>query len=76
MAIPEGRDPAIPVVSGQRVREAGGRITVPIQGHKGCDQPVVEVIRQGEVVHAIDITCPCGRRLRVLCDYRGVQSTE
>ena len=32
-------------------------------------QPAVEVIRNGGVVQAIDIDCPCGRHLRLHCLY-------
>jgi hypothetical protein len=75
VASAEGRDPVIGVVSSQRVREAGGRAVVPVPGHEQCDEPVIELIRQGDVIQAIDITCPCGRRLRVLCDYQGTSES-
>ena len=29
----------------------------------------VELIREGDIVRAIDITCSCGERIRLRCDY-------
>lgn len=74
MSSPEGRDSVASLVSVQRVRDAGGRVVVPVPGHEQCEQPTIELIREGSIVRAIDITCPCGRRLRVLCEYQGTES--
>lgn len=71
----EGRDPQTALIAAQRVREANGRITVAIPGHSACEEPTVELVREGNIVRAIDITCPCGRRLRILCDYEGSGET-
>ena len=32
-------------------------------------QPTVEVVRNGGVVQAIDIVCPCGQHTRLHCLY-------
>lgn len=38
---------------------------------EGGDQPQaqIEVIREGNLVRAVDITCACGERIRVRFDY-------
>lgn len=32
-------------------------------------EPTVEVIRDGTLVRAVEIVCPCGERIRVRFDY-------
>jgi hypothetical protein len=44
-------------------------VTVAVPGHEPRDQPLIELVREGDVVRAIDVTCPCGCRIRVLCEY-------
>jgi hypothetical protein len=57
------------VVPGRCVRVSAqtARVAVPGQAH-ACD-PVVELVRDGDIVQAIDITCPCGRHIRLRCLY-------
>jgi hypothetical protein len=43
------------------------RVVIPHQGHLA--EPVIELVREGDVVRAIDITCCCGQRYRLLCEY-------
>lgn len=31
--------------------------------------PKVEVIRDGDAIRAIEVTCSCGERIRIECDY-------
>lgn len=58
------------VVPAGRVRDSGVRVKLSIPGHEAAAaEPVLEVIREGGVVRAIDILCSCGRRIRVVCDY-------
>ena len=56
-----------PVVKGQMVRLASetARIAVPSAGLPA--EPKIDVIRQGDIVQAIDITCSCGRCIRLRC---------
>lgn len=35
----------------------------------GGAQPTVELIREGDVVKAIDVTCSCGEKIRIWCSY-------
>jgi hypothetical protein len=69
MNAPDGFLTVTRVVSAPCVRDSDARVTVPVPGHACGPEPTVELIREGDAVRAIDITCPCGRRLRVLCEY-------
>lgn len=31
--------------------------------------PTIELIRDGDLVKAIDVTCSCGEKLRIWCSY-------
>ncbi len=68
---PEAPATAVCVVPAPHVRESASRVTVPIPGRHCEEEPRIELIREGEVVRAIEIACPCGRRVRVLCEYPG-----
>jgi hypothetical protein len=72
MSAPDGFLTVTRVVSAPCVRESDARVTVPVPGHECRQEPRVELIREGDVIRAIDISCPCGRRLRVLCEYSGL----
>ncbi len=59
-------------------RETGGphhhaRAVIPARQVRATEaaagEPRVEVVREGGVVRAIDVTCPCGERLRIVCEY-------
>lgn len=32
-------------------------------------QPKVELVRDGDIVKAIDVTCSCGEQIRIWCSY-------
>jgi hypothetical protein len=57
------------VVPARRVR--AGEVVAPVgpprAGRTG--EPHVELVREGDVVRAIDVTCTCGQRLRLRCLY-------
>ncbi len=57
------------VVPGRCVRLSGERVRVDIPGQKPSGGPTVEVVRQGDVIQVIDITCSCGQHIRLRCDY-------
>jgi hypothetical protein len=59
-----------PVVPGQMVRRTPEPARVVIPGHGTHAEPQVEIIRQGDVIQAIDVICPCGRRTRLRCLYQ------
>lgn len=57
------------IVPGSRVRRSDE--VAPIGGphsHEGSE-PVVELVKDGDVVQAIDVTCRCGHKMRVWCSY-------
>lgn len=63
------------VVSGRcvRVGPETARVTIGRQQTPQTAQPPVpaqvEVIRDGDVIQAIDVICSCGQRIRVRCTY-------
>ncbi len=70
-----GADPDSPkVVPARKVLVEGGRAAVTIASpHARACAPLVEVIRDGDVIQAIDVTCACGEKIRVRCDYAGTE---
>ncbi|HZU35173.1 MAG TPA: hypothetical protein VFA18_04670 [Gemmataceae bacterium] len=57
------------VVPGRCVRFTGEAARVPIPGHNGHHEPQIALVRQGDTIQAIDITCSCGQRIRLNCVY-------
>jgi len=58
------------VVPGHRVHLTGEMARVgPPPSQLPGSEPRVEVIREGDEVRAIDVTCPCGQRVRLQCVY-------
>lgn len=59
-----------PVVRAARVRVAGEAVRVgapaPAAGPGG---PTVRVVREGDAVQALEVTCSCGERIRIRCEY-------
>ena len=43
------------------------RVPVPIPSNG--DTPDVEVMKDGEVVTSIRMSCPCGRTVDIVCEY-------
>jgi hypothetical protein len=39
----------------------------PGEGHSG--EPRIELVREGEVIQAIEVICTCGQRIRLRCSY-------
>jgi hypothetical protein len=50
-----------------RLAEDAARVSVP--GQPGKAEPQVHLIRDGNVVKAIEVVCACGQRLRLNCLY-------
>ena len=57
------------VVPGHRVRVTGEIARVGAHGQHPAHEPRIEIIREGDEVRAIDVTCPCGQRVRLQCVY-------
>ena len=58
------------VVPSQLVRLAAETAHIPIPGTTPPAEPRVELIRAGDVIQAIDVTCACGRKIRLRCTYQ------
>lgn len=67
-AEPNAPDPTA-VVHSDCVKLSGEsvRIGAPLPPPKG--PPTVELIREGGLIRAIDVTCGCGEKIRILCEY-------
>jgi hypothetical protein len=60
--------PATAVVPGSRVHSVNEAIRIgPTK--PGAKAPRVELIRENDIVRALEITCSCGERIVVRCDY-------
>jgi hypothetical protein len=49
-----------------RLSDETAHVAVP---RRGVAEPKVELIRSGDKILAIDVTCSCGQRIRLRCDY-------
>jgi hypothetical protein len=62
------------VVPGRKVllEEGGGAVMIvpprPQPVAPAC-APQIELVRDGEVIQAIDVTCTCGQKIRLRCVY-------
>ncbi len=56
------------VVPGRHVRLSGetARVVIP---RPAAGEPHIELIREGNVIRAIEVTCTCGQRIRLRCVY-------
>ncbi len=57
------------VVPGNHVTRAVGAIKGNAFGAHEQAAPKIELIRDGDVVQAIDVTCSCGETIRLWCSY-------
>jgi hypothetical protein len=70
------------VVRGASVRVSGDPARVGVPGHPhppGASEggePRIEIIRNGDVIEAIDIVCGCGQHIRLHCLYAGATVNE
>jgi len=60
-----------PLVPGACVRVSAEHAPVGPPRYAHAAEPRVELLREGDVVRAIDVTCGCGRRIRLRCVYPG-----
>lgn len=58
------------VVRGTRVRVSSDSARVGVPGQEPAAEPRIEIIRNGDVIQAIDIHCGCGQHLRLHCLYQ------
>ncbi|MDB5312207.1 MAG: hypothetical protein JWO38_6409 [Gemmataceae bacterium] len=67
---PEAAGADGPVVTADRVTVSAE--TVRIGAPRSADapgEPKVQLIREDGVIRAIDVTCTCGERVRIRCEY-------
>jgi len=57
------------VVPGRRVIRTDEVACVGGPHSHDRQQPVIELILEGDVVMAIDVTCSCGEKTRLWCSY-------
>jgi len=38
-------------------------------GHKQVVQPAARIVKQGETAAIIEVTCGCGQRMQVVCEF-------
>lgn len=59
-----------PVVRAARVRVTGEpvRIGAPAPT-SAAHEPAVRIVRDGDVIQALEVTCSCGERIRIRCEY-------
>ena len=60
--------PAILTSSTVKITGDTVRIGAPVS-HLHHAEPTIQLVREDGVVRAIDITCGCGERIRVVCEY-------
>lgn len=58
------------VVRGTSVRVSNDSARICIPGQEPPAEPRVEIIRNGDVIQAIDIVCGCGQHIRLHCLYQ------
>lgn len=57
------------IVPGSRVRQSAELAVVGGPRQVDAHGATVEVVKEGNVVRAIDVTCACGHKIRVWCAY-------
>lgn len=67
-ADPPAADPTAVVHAGC-VKLSGDSVRVGAPQAQPKAEPRIELVREDGVVRAIDITCGCGEKIRVVCEY-------
>ena len=65
----EPRGPHRAVIPADEISLVGTPLCVGAEAGGHASGPTVELLREGNVIRAIDITCSCGQRIRVHCSY-------
>jgi hypothetical protein len=58
-----------PVVRAAHVQVSGEAVRVGAPAAAAPGEPTVRVVRDGDTVQALDVTCACGERIRIRCEY-------
>ncbi len=65
------------VVPGRKVLVEEGPAAVmvgPARALAHACAPQVELVRDGDIIRAIDVTCTCGEKIRLRCSYDDLAS--
>jgi hypothetical protein len=57
------------IIPASHIRLLGESLPVGAPGAEPCAEPQVNVIRDGDVVRAIEVVCTCGQRVVLDCVY-------
>lgn len=57
------------IIPGKLVRVTGESVRVDVPHQDGAHEPRIDLVRDGDVIQAIDVTCGCGRKIRLKCLY-------
>lgn len=58
------------VIPGRFIGECQGAEFVGVPSDEHSDETSIELVRHGDVIQAIDVTCECGRKIRIRCVYQ------
>jgi hypothetical protein len=59
-----------PVVTADRVKVSAEAVRIGAPQPEGKPgEPKIQLIREDGVIRAIDVTCLCGERVRIRCEY-------
>ncbi len=57
------------IIPGQRVVFSGEAARIQIPAEATSKEPHIELVRENDMIRAVDVTCSCGQRIRLVCDY-------
>jgi len=57
------------IIPGGRVVFTGENARVCVPAETTSKEPQIELVRENDVIRAIDVTCSCGQKTRLVCDY-------
>lgn len=57
------------IIPGRRVVFSGESARIPIPAEATSKEPHIELVRENDMIRAVDVTCSCGQRIRLVCDY-------
>jgi hypothetical protein len=57
------------VVPAARVRVSAEAVRVGPARPADIPEPTVQVVREGDAIRTIQVTCSCGERICIRCDY-------
>lgn len=66
---PSEPTPNASVVPSKSIRLSGVMARIGAAKAASATDPQVEVVRENGVITAIDVTCSCGKKIRVHCQY-------